>query len=79
MKANPKTVDLRSLAPYFYELAASSLELFEEDEIVDTLTEVVNVAQDYDQAVLIGSDLQSKSSRDIGSGTQYSWHFGGWS
>ena len=40
LKANPKTVDLRAQAPHFYELAARALELFEEDEIVDVLTEV---------------------------------------
>lgn len=40
LKANPRTVDLRSLAPHFYELAARALDLFEEDEIVDVLTEV---------------------------------------
>ncbi|MCJ1332271.1 DNA replication protein [Thelotrema lepadinum] len=39
LKANPRTVDLRSLAPHFYELAARALDLFEEDEIVDVLTE----------------------------------------
>ena len=40
LKANPRTVDLRSLAPHFYELAARALDLFDEDEIVDVLTEV---------------------------------------
>jgi GINS complex subunit 3 len=40
LKANPRTVDLRALAPHFYELAARVLDLFEEDEIVDILTEV---------------------------------------
>ena len=40
LKANPKTVDLRAQAPHFYDLAARALELFEEDEIVEVLTEV---------------------------------------
>ena len=40
LKANPKTVDLSAQAPHFYELAARALDLFEEDEIVDILTEV---------------------------------------
>jgi GINS complex subunit 3 len=39
LKADPRTVDLRVLAPHFYELAARTLEFFEEDEIVDILTE----------------------------------------
>jgi GINS complex subunit 3 len=39
LKANPRTVDLRAQAPYFYALAALALELFEEDEMVETLLE----------------------------------------
>ncbi len=33
-------MDLRGLAAHFYELAARILELFEEEEIVDVLSEV---------------------------------------
>ena len=40
LKAGPKTVDLRQLASHYYELAARVLELFEEEEIVDVLSEV---------------------------------------
>jgi hypothetical protein len=40
LKADPRTVDLRSLAGNFYEGAARCLELFEEEEIVDVLCEV---------------------------------------
>ena len=40
LKADPKTVDLRALAQHFYGLAARVLNLFEEEEIVDILTEV---------------------------------------
>ena len=40
LKADAKTVDLRGLAAHFYELATRVLELFEEEEIVDVLTEV---------------------------------------
>ncbi|MCJ1472257.1 DNA replication protein [Lambiella insularis] len=39
LKADPRTVDLRALATHFYELAARTLDLFEEDEIVDVLSE----------------------------------------
>ena len=40
LKADPKTVDLRALAPHFYGLGARILELFEEEEMVDILTDV---------------------------------------
>lgn len=40
LKADARTVDLRTLAAHFYELAARVLDLFEEEEIVDVLSEV---------------------------------------
>jgi GINS complex subunit 3 len=40
LKADPKTVDLRAQSSHFYELAARVLELFEEDDVVEVLTEV---------------------------------------
>lgn len=40
LKADPKTVDLRSQAPHFYNLGARMLELFEEDEMVGVLSDV---------------------------------------
>lgn len=40
LKADPRTVDLRAQAPHFYALAARMLELFEEEEMVEILTEV---------------------------------------
>ncbi|KAH0537253.1 DNA replication protein [Glutinoglossum americanum] len=39
LKADPRTVDLRSLAPHFYDLGARILELFEEEEMVEVLSE----------------------------------------
>ena len=39
-------MDLRQLASHYYELAARVLELFEEEEIVDVLSEVRTYA-DY--------------------------------
>ena len=44
LKADPRTVDLRAQAPNFYALAARMLELFEEEEMVDILTEVRNLS-----------------------------------
>ena len=40
LKADARTVDLRTLASHFYRLAARILDLFEEEEIVDVLSEV---------------------------------------
>lgn len=44
LKADARTVDLRALAAHFYQLAARILDLFEEEEIVDVLSEVFVVA-----------------------------------
>ncbi|KAL4821837.1 hypothetical protein BDW67DRAFT_149643 [Aspergillus spinulosporus] len=38
LKADPRTVDLRSLAPNYYRLSERVLELFEEEEMVDILS-----------------------------------------
>ena len=40
LKADPKTVDLRALAPHFYGLGARILELFVEEEMVEVLSDV---------------------------------------
>lgn len=40
LKADPRTVDLRALAPHFYHLSERILELFEEEEMADVLIEV---------------------------------------
>lgn len=40
LKADPRTVDLRALAPHFYNLSERLLELFEEEEMVDVLSDV---------------------------------------
>lgn len=40
LKADAKTVDLRSQASHFYSFAARMLELFEDEEMVDILNEV---------------------------------------
>lgn len=42
LKANPCTVDLRSLASHYYSLGERILGLLEEDELVDILSEVAN-------------------------------------
>lgn len=40
LKADPRTVDLRALVPHFYSLSERILELFEEEEMVDVLSDV---------------------------------------
>jgi GINS complex subunit 3 len=40
LKADPRTVDLRALAPHFYNLGARILELFEEEEMIEVLSDV---------------------------------------
>lgn len=40
LKADPRTIDLRSLAPHFYSLSERVLELFEEEEMVEVLLNV---------------------------------------
>ncbi|KAJ5596737.1 hypothetical protein N7450_003195 [Penicillium hetheringtonii] len=44
LKADPRTVDLRALAPHFYSLGERILELFEEEEMVDVLTDISDAA-----------------------------------
>ncbi|KAH9862501.1 DNA replication protein [Plenodomus lingam] len=38
LKADPRTVDLRALAPHFYNLGARILELFEDEEMMEVLS-----------------------------------------
>lgn len=40
LRADPKSVDLRAQAPYFYGLGERMLELFEEEEMVEVLMDV---------------------------------------
>lgn len=40
LKADPKTVDLRAQAQHFYNIGARMLELFEEEDMVEILTDV---------------------------------------
>ncbi|PMD35031.1 putative GINS complex subunit Psf3 [Hyaloscypha variabilis F] len=56
LKADPKSVDLRSLAANFYGLAERILELFEEEEVCDVLLESwrVRAAEVGDHAVSSG-------------------------
>ncbi|KAF2400916.1 DNA replication complex GINS protein PSF3 [Trichodelitschia bisporula] len=39
LKADPRVVDIRALAPHFYALGSRMLELFDEEELLDVLTD----------------------------------------
>ena len=45
LQADPRTVDLRSQATHFYALAGRILDLFEEEEMVDILSDVGSLFQ----------------------------------
>ena len=47
LKADPRTVDLRALAPHFYSLGSRTLELFEEEEMSDVLVDVCFIVTTY--------------------------------
>lgn len=50
LKADPRTVDLRALAPHFYHLSERILELFEEEEMADVLIEACSIVSSGNQA-----------------------------
>ena len=45
LKADPKTVDLRAQAPHFYTLGARIMDLFEDQDVLDTLVGVCYVRE----------------------------------
>ena len=53
LKANPLTVDLRALAPHYYSLGERILNLFEDEELVEILSDTfkVRAAEIADHAV----------------------------
>ena len=65
LKADPKTVDVRAQAPHFYAIGTRMLELFEEEELVDVLTETFRkrAAEIADQA--------HNSRSALGEGAEY--------
>lgn len=46
LKADPKTVDLRGQAPHFYALGARIMDLFEDQDVLDTLVGVCCAPQE---------------------------------
>jgi GINS complex subunit 3 len=69
LKADPKSVDLRAQAQHFYSLGARMLDLFEEDEVLDVLTDAfrVRAAEIGDHAANAGTAVKSGG---VGMGTE---------
>jgi GINS complex subunit 3 len=70
LKADPKSVDLRAQAQHFYSLGARMLDLFEEDEVLDVLTDAfrTRAAEIGDHAANAG--IAAKSGGGVGVGTE---------
>jgi hypothetical protein len=79
LKADPRTVDLRALAPHFYNLSERILELFEEEELVDVLINV-RLPRPYVQLQLTITllDFQAPSSSNCRPGSQSAGSGRGW-
>jgi GINS complex subunit 3 len=69
LKADAKSVDLRALAQHFYGLGARMLDLFEEDDVLDVLTDAfrVRAADIGDHAANAGAAARSGG---VGVGTE---------
>ena len=63
LKADAKSVDLRAQAQHFYNLGARMLELFEEDEILDVLSDTFRV-----RAAEIGDHAANAGAGSRGAG-----------
>lgn len=60
-------MDLRQLASHYYDLAARVLELFEEEEIVDVLSEVRTLTHVTQE----GERLRGPTGADMGMGKSF--------
>jgi len=65
LKADPRTVDLRALAPHFYNLGARILELFDEDDMIDVL------ADSFKSRVAIIADQAHNPRGALGEGADF--------
>jgi hypothetical protein len=64
LKADPRTVDLRALAPHFYNLGARILELFEEEEMIEVLSDVSWILNRYNGIMLTRTVVQGQGCSD---------------
>jgi len=65
LKADARTVDLRSLAPHFYSLGARILDIFEDDELVDVLSD------SFKKRAKEIADLANNSRGTLGDGADF--------
>ncbi|OJD23222.1 DNA replication complex GINS protein psf3, partial [Blastomyces percursus] len=65
LKADPRTVDLRSLAPHFYRLGVRMLELVEAEEMVDVLMET------FKKRAMEIADHAHNSHGSLGDGVEF--------
>jgi GINS complex subunit 3 len=81
LKADPRTVDLRALAPHFYDLGARILELFEEEEMIEVLSDVrttlrqtkpsANVYQTFKARAAVIADQAHNPRGALGEGADF--------
>lgn len=69
LKADPRTIDIRALAPHYYALGSLMLELFDEEEIVDVMSAVSIILSRAFLVAELYSDLQETSCRGCRPGT----------
>ncbi|KAK8215362.1 DNA replication protein [Zalaria obscura] len=65
LKADPKTVDLRAQAQHFYNIGARMLELFEEEDMVEILTDT------FKQRAAEIADQAHNSRSALGEGAEF--------
>jgi GINS complex subunit 3 len=81
LKADPRTVDLRALAPHFYNLGARILELFEEEEMIEVLghvsrrlessTVAIDTAQTFKARAALIADQAHNPRGALGEGADF--------
>lgn len=71
LRADPKSVDLRAQAQWFYGLGERMLELFEEEEMVEVLTDVCARPFTTRVSYLTTIDIQEASVRDSRQGAEH--------
>lgn len=72
LRADPKSVDVRAQAQFFYGMGERMLELFDDDELVDVLMDVSIFTWSLWDLVLMGYlDVQTASSGDRRQGPEY--------
>lgn len=72
LRADPRSVDLRAQAQFFYGLGERMLDLFEEEEMGEVLSDVsLLVSKSHRYRPLTKADLQETRSGDCRQGAEY--------